>query len=84
MTRDQYIDIARRAGFEVDEDGRLVVYGCSPALMRPNYEATIVDGMKKMVDIAIKMKCDEMADQIEKMPFGDTAASFATWVRSQA
>lgn len=26
---------------------------------------------------------DEIADKIGKMPFGDTAASFAVWVREQ-
>ena len=26
---------------------------------------------------------DEIADKIDKMPFGDTAASFAVWIREQ-
>ena len=26
---------------------------------------------------------DEIADKIGKMPFGDTAASFAAWIREQ-
>lgn len=26
---------------------------------------------------------DEIADKISKMPFGDTAASFAVWIREQ-
>ena len=26
---------------------------------------------------------DEIADKIGKMPFGDTAASFAVWIRDQ-
>ena len=26
---------------------------------------------------------DEIADKIGKMPFGDTAASFAVWIREQ-
>ena len=29
-------------------------------------------------------KCMELADKVEKMPFGDTAASFAIWIREQA
>lgn len=28
-------------------------------------------------------KCEELARKMEKMPFGDTAASFALWIREQ-
>ena len=30
-----------------------------------------------------KHKCEELADKIARMPFGDTSASFAVWVREQ-
>ena len=30
-----------------------------------------------------KRKCEELADKIARMPFGDTSASFAVWVREQ-
>ena len=30
-----------------------------------------------------KRKCEELADKIAQMPFGDTSASFAVWVRGQ-
>ena len=30
-----------------------------------------------------KRKCEELADKIARMPFGDTSASFAVWVRGQ-
>jgi hypothetical protein len=68
MKREEYIDLARRAGFEVDAEGRLCVYGSSPALMKPNYEGTLVDGMKKMVDLAIAAEreaCAKVCEQDE-------------------
>ena len=30
-----------------------------------------------------KRKCKELANKIARMPFGDTSASFAIWVREQ-
>lgn len=30
-----------------------------------------------------RRKCEEMARKIAAMPFGDTSASFAVWVREQ-
>jgi hypothetical protein len=32
---------------------------------------------------AIRLKLNEMANEVERMPFGDTGASFAKWIRSQ-
>lgn len=81
MKREQYIEIAKKAGFEIDADGNLYLYGRSPMLMKPNYQGTLVDGMKAMVDIAIQDHCERMAKAIEKMPFGDTSQSFAIFVR---
>ena len=31
-----------------------------------------------------RRKCQELADKIQLLPFGDTASSFAAWVRSEA
>lgn len=31
-----------------------------------------------------KQVCEELARKIEVMPFGDTSASFAVWVKEQA
>ena len=36
-----------------------------------------------MVELAVNDKLDEIAGKIDKMPFGDTAASFAVWIREQ-
>ena len=33
---------------------------------------------------AIKLKLAMMSNEVDQMPFGDTAASFAVWIRDQA
>lgn len=38
----------------------------------------------KVAEQAQRQKCEELAAKIEQMPFGDTAASFAQWIREQA
>ena len=45
--------------------------------------AAIDHNIKVMVDKAVNDKLDDIADKIGKMPFGDTAASFAVWIREQ-
>jgi hypothetical protein len=32
---------------------------------------------------AIRLKLNEMANEVDAMPFGDTGASFAVWIRNQ-
>lgn len=32
---------------------------------------------------AVRLKLNEMANEVERMPFGDTAQSFAAWIRNQ-
>ena len=84
MTRDQYISLARRAGFEVDAEGRLCLYGSSPALMKPNYEGTLVDGMKKMVDLAIADEREACADECVRLAIGGgVAADCAAAIRAR-
>ena len=39
--------------------------------------------IKVLVDKAVNDKLDEIATKIDQMPFGDTAASFAVWIREQ-
>ena len=39
------------------------------------------------VDVAVRaihLKLAEMANEVDLMPFGDTGASFAAWIRGQA
>lgn len=38
----------------------------------------------QVAEQAQRQKCEELAAKIERMPFGDTAASFAQWIREQA
>jgi hypothetical protein len=45
--------------------------------------AAIDHNIKVMVDKAVNDKLDEIATKIAAMPFGDTAASFAVWIREQ-
>lgn len=46
--------------------------------------ATRIDGLEAFAKLVEARKCKELAAKIEQMPFGDTAASFAQWVRDQA
>lgn len=39
--------------------------------------------LEKLIVLAQNQKLDEIATKIEAMPFGDTAASFAIWIREQ-
>ena len=39
--------------------------------------------IERFAKLVEKRKCEELADKIAKMPFGDTSASFAIWVREQ-
>ena len=44
----------------------------------------IMAKLKEFAVLVEKRKCNDLAKQIEAMPFGDTAASFAVWIREQA
>ena len=37
----------------------------------------------KFAKLVEKRKCEELANKIAQMPFGDTSASFAIWIREQ-
>ena len=45
--------------------------------------AALDSQIKVLIDKAVNEKLDEIATKIEAMPFGDTAASFAVWIREQ-
>lgn len=38
----------------------------------------------EFANLVAKRKCEELAYQVDAMPFGDTAASFAVWIREQS
>ena len=39
--------------------------------------------LERLIVLAENQKLDEIANKIAAMPFGDTAASFAVWIREQ-
>lgn len=51
-----------------------------------NGRATLVpiERLEDFAAIAVRAKLEEIAKKCEQLPFGDTAASFAVWIRSQA
>lgn len=51
LTREQYIEIAVQAGFDVI-NGALVFYEGKPATLKPNYEASVADGLKLAIQFA--------------------------------
>ena len=69
-TRDELIAMAREAGFTVTHIGDPI--------------GTSYDMLERFAQLVEKRKCKELAAKIELMPFGDTAASFAQWIRDQA
>lgn len=42
------------------------------------------DNVLEFLQNLLKSERDRLASQIDRMPFGDTAASFSIWIRSQA
>ena len=53
-----------------------VAYGHHPAVADFNIAA-----VNHVLDLLVAAKCEEIASKIEQMPFGDTASSFAAYVR---
>ena len=68
MTREEYIQLFHKA--QVNLVAFKPVFHCD-------------DELRKMVELAVNDKLDEIAGKIAAMPFGDTAASFAVWIREQ-
>ena len=82
MNREEIIELVRQAGFDVDKDGKLFLYGGSDCLLKANYCGTIIDGIKSVIELAREYERKKISSLIAKMP-GDTAASIAIWVREQ-
>jgi hypothetical protein len=74
MHIDEIIAMAREANF-----GFMITKPKSETHMQCN-----IDALKLFAVLVEQRKCYELAKQIEAMPFGDTAASFAVWIREQA
>ena len=54
------------------------IHSCGPTCKRYACVA-----MREAVEASRNATLDEIAKKIEAMPFGDTAASFAVWIREQ-
>lgn len=74
MTEETILKLAKEAGFEViaKHKNGSIDWIC------------FTEEIKKFANLVSKAKCKELADKIEQMPFGDTSASFAVWIREQA
>lgn len=71
MTKDAILKLAQETGF--DYSGNELTF-----------ESIIcTEELEHFANLVSKAKCKELADKIEQMPFGDTAASFAVWIREQ-
>ena len=75
MTQDEIIAMADKADALADE--KLQTKGEH----HPDWHTCRDEIFAKLV---AAHKCEELAKKIEAMPFRDTAASFAKWVREQA
>jgi hypothetical protein len=76
MTQDEIIELARQAGFFINDELTIT----SPFIE----DICISPMLKAFAKLVAERKCEELADKIAQMPFGDTSASFAVWVREQA
>lgn len=70
MSREKAIELAKKAGFEE---------------IRPKTEDWIcfTEEIERFYNLVIRHDREKLAKKIEKLPFGDTAQSFAVWVREQ-
>lgn len=73
MTQDEIIEMARQAG---------AVSG-KPTPDAPEIVFTQCLDIYRFAKLVAEREREELADKIARMPFGDTAASFAVWVREQ-
>jgi len=61
------------------------VFDCMPpdGHCREPYWTATKDELERFHTLTRNAMLDEIANKIEAMPFGDTAASFAVWIREQ-
>ena len=50
--------------------------------MRPHLDGIYEESLERFAALVAAAEKNRLADAIEKMPFGDTASSFATFVRN--
>lgn len=75
MTRNELETFAFNAGFRVEDNGA-INDGVETA-------ADFSWELQRFAQLVITYDREKLAKKIEKLPFGDTAQSFAVWVREQ-
>ena len=70
MTQDEIIEMAVSSGFSLTHSGFVKLWLAN---------STDIEAFAKLVAEAEK---ERIAKKIEQLPFGDTAQSFAIWVRN--
>lgn len=71
MNREDIIRMAREAGFNVEKGYLLRITG-------------IDEDLERFAALVASAECERIAKKIEQLPFGDTSASFAIFVREDA
>lgn len=69
-------------------DDEIIRIGQEAGLLSPDYKPSkrewpVINELARFAALIAKAERDRIADQIDRMPFGDTAASFSIWVRDQ-
>jgi len=72
MTKDEIIEMAKLAGLEMDNSCVL-----SPQILWYIYQ----EQLETFAKLVAQHERERIAKKLEQLPFGDTAASFAIYVR---
>jgi len=75
MTQDEIIEMAKQAGMIADGE-----MWFSPSYENCDVHIVEIEAFAKLVE---QRKVNQIADACAKLPFGDTAHSFAVWIREQ-
>lgn len=77
MDREEIIKLAREAWLS-DKEAEFIT-DFDEAFI----SCTYLQDLTKFTELVLKQDREKLAKKIEKLPFGDTAQSFAVWVREQ-
>ena len=77
MDREEIIKLAREAWLS-DKEAEFIT-DFDEAFI----SCTYLQHLTKFTELVLKQDREKLAKKIEKLPFGDTAQSFAVWVREQ-
>ena len=77
MTQDEIIEMARQARLHRNQHN----LASNPVQYRFSYDGT-EEALIAFAKLVAEAEKERIANKIEKLPFGDTAQSFAIWVRN--